>query len=357
MRPRLKINHPTITLEELRERERQEKDGQVKVRLQTIRLVWEEQHTNLQIASLLQIKRNRIPEWVSRFNEKGFEGLQNAIIPGRPQKLTSEQREQVRLWVQTGPDLEKDGFPTYNGPRLTIRIQQTFGVEYHESSVNRLLHRLGACRGKTRKIPAKADPQELEDWKKKTAKDKEDAEAEGRKVRFFFEDEAIFSLTTEMGYVWYFPGFRPELKCFLSRTYRYVIGAAEPESGEFFSILMPWLNTDTYQIFLEEFAKEYKEQLDAGIEFWLAVDRAGWHTSKGLTVPAGIKLIEMPTGAAQINPIERLWLYIRDHWTRCRIWKDVDELEEVLCALLLVLMQSPQLVSSVCSASFLKKAA
>ncbi len=183
------------------------------------------------------------------------------------------------------------------------------------------------------------------------------AEAEGRTVRGFFGDEAVFSPTTDIGYIWCFPQQRPELPCSVSRTYRYVIGATEPESGEFFSLIMSWLNTDTYQIFLNELAEKYRGVLEKEVEIWLYVDQAGWHTAKGLQVPNGIKLFELPVGAAQINPIERLWLYIREHWTRSRVWKDVDELENVLCSVLLGLMLSLELVRSVCSASLLKKAA
>ncbi len=40
--------------------------------------------------------RQTLRDWVYRFNEQGSEGLINAKPPGRPSKLSAEQKEELR---------------------------------------------------------------------------------------------------------------------------------------------------------------------------------------------------------------------------------------------------------------------
>src|SRR5215471_10448310 len=42
--------------------------------------------------------------------------------------------------------------------------------------------------------------------------------------------------------------------------------------------------------------------------------RAGWHRSQGLVVPGNITLLELPPYSPELNPVERIWHYLRSHW-------------------------------------------
>ena len=192
--------------------------------------------------------------------------------------------------------------------------------------------------------------------KKQLKFEKQYTEASGQKVALYFHDEAGFSLTTDIGYTWYQAGERPELKASTSRPYWHLSAAANPETGDISSMLLPWLNTDSFQIYLEHFAEEVESLIDEGYEIWLAVDRAGWHISKDLKVPRGIKLIFMPTGAATINPIETLWEFIRKNFTRNKIHKNLQELENTLVEACTYLTKSAQKVASICYTSIIGKA-
>jgi transposase len=44
------------------------------------------------------------------------------------------------------------------------------------------------------------------------------------------------------------------------------------------------------------------------------LDRAGWHSSQGLVVPGNITLLELPPCRPELNPVERIWRYLRNHW-------------------------------------------
>src|SRR5829696_7579631 len=44
----------------------------------------------------------------------------------------------------------------------------------------------------------------------------------------------------------------------------------------------------------------------------LVLDRAGWHVSEDLTVPANPTLVPLPPYSPELNPVERVWEYLRD---------------------------------------------
>ena len=53
--------------------------------------------------------RQTLRDWVHRFNRHGVDGLIDGKSPGRPSKLSAEQKEELRQLVEAGPDLDKDG--------------------------------------------------------------------------------------------------------------------------------------------------------------------------------------------------------------------------------------------------------
>jgi hypothetical protein len=55
-------------------------------------------------------------------------------------------------------------------------------------------------------------------------------------------------------------------------------------------------------------------QLAADAHAVVILDRAGWHRSQGLVVPGNITLLELPPYSPELNPVERIWHYLRSHW-------------------------------------------
>jgi transposase len=43
------------------------------------------------------------------------------------------------------------------------------------------------------------------------------------------------------------------------------------------------------------------------------MDKAGWHTSGDLVAPKNLSLVFLPPYSPELNPIERLWLHLRDN--------------------------------------------
>ena len=63
----------------------------------------------------------------------------------------------------------------------------------------------------------------------------------------------------------------------------------------------------------------------------MVLDRAGWHTSTKLKVPSNITLAPLPPYAPELNPVERVWLYLRERHLSHRLLNDYDAVVEALC--------------------------
>ena len=63
----------------------------------------------------------------------------------------------------------------------------------------------------------------------------------------------------------------------------------------------------------------------------LILDRAGWHMARELSVPDNIGLVPLPPYAPELNPVERVWLYLRERFLSHRVLDGYAALLEAAC--------------------------
>jgi len=66
--------------------------------------------------------------------------------------------------------------------------------------------------------------------------------------------------------------------------------------------------------------------LDADDLAIIVLDNAGWHRAKALTIPPNLLLLPLPSYSPELNPTERLWLWLRSHHLANRTYADYDDL-------------------------------
>jgi transposase len=98
--------------------------------------------------------------------------------------------------------------------------------------------------------------------------------------------------------------------------------------------------------FLSELSKEYPTDKIA-----LIMDGAGWHKSDNLKVASNIAIFYLPPYSPELNPVERLWLYIKDNILSNKIYENLETLEAALCEFINGLENS--VVKTICTASYL----
>ena len=99
--------------------------------------------------------------WLKRWNEGGFEGLERKEGSGKQAKLTDEKFIKLRQMI-----IEKE---LTSNRQIKKLIRDEFGVIYTERHVSRIMDKLNFGYGKPYRIPAKA-PDDASELLKKTSK-------------------------------------------------------------------------------------------------------------------------------------------------------------------------------------------
>src|SRR5580693_2652397 len=56
------------------------------------------------------------------------------------------------------------------------------------------------------------------------------------------------------------------------------------------------------------------------------LDGASWHNSHGLVVPSNITLLALPPYSPELNPVERIWHYLRSHWLANSVFRSLADI-------------------------------
>jgi len=158
----------------------------------------------------------------------------------------------------------------------------------------------------------------------------------------FVQDEARFGRITSVGRSWAPIGIRPTVKQQIVREYLYAFTAACCSTGETCSLVLPYVNNEAMQIFLDEVAEQFAHYFIV-----MQVDQAAWHTSEKLVIPENIRLICQPAGSPETNPTENLWDYIKENDFRNRYFRTIKDVEKQLCRSLEAIRHAPEIVKSI----------
>jgi hypothetical protein len=79
------------------------------------------------------------------------------------------------------------------------------------------------------------------------------------------------------------------------------------------ALILPDANGAGMQVFLDAFAETIADDEHVAP----VLDGAGWHGSKALRVPSNITLVPLPPYSPELNPVERVWLYLKERFLSC----------------------------------------
>jgi transposase len=96
-----------------------------------------------QVARKFGVSRTTASRWHRALNGRGVEALRKRRAPGRPSRLSAEQR--VRIVEIYAEGARAAGFDSdrWTTARLAVAIEARFGIRYDPDHVGRLMHRLG----------------------------------------------------------------------------------------------------------------------------------------------------------------------------------------------------------------------
>jgi transposase len=117
-------------------------------------------------AQVVGMDRQALRDVVVRYNAEGVAGFYDRPKPGRSCQLSEGEQAALKALVLRGPNAEKEGISRYTLADICDLAEDRFGVRYAETSMGRLLKRLGLTLQKARPVHPKTDPQAQERFKK-----------------------------------------------------------------------------------------------------------------------------------------------------------------------------------------------
>jgi transposase len=162
----------------------------------------------------------------------------------------------------------------------------------------------------------------------------------------FFFDEGRFGLKSTLTRIWAKRGTDVKIKKKDGYESFYVYSSVSPYSGKDFNLFLPEVNTAMMNIYLRELSKEYSDK-----EIMMIMDQAGWHKSKELKIPSNIKLLFLPPYSPELNPVEKLWRWIRIEATHNWVFDYLGQLMDAVQKAFIKL--TAEKLSRLCSCSYL----
>jgi transposase len=170
----------------------------------------------------------------------------------------------------------------------------------------------------------------------------------GQRIRYLCQDETRLGLKTIPGRLITVCGVKPIGPTQWKRDCFWLYGVVEPLSGFSFFYEFSHLDRTCFQQFLELLSPQLGDDIAV-----IQLDQASAHTANGLVCPSNIILTFQPSHAPELNPIERVWLFLKKQfaWVNCPTLEDLrNRLASELDKL------SPELIASLTSYDFILEA-
>jgi len=86
----------------------------------------------------------------------------------------------------------------------------------------------------------------------------------------------------------------------------------------------------------------------------LPLDGAGWHTAGDIAAPANVSLVSLPPDSPRLNPVERVWLFLRERFLSPRLFADLDDIIAGCCDAWNRLIAEPGRIASLTDYPYLR---
>jgi hypothetical protein len=164
-------------------------------------------------------------------------------------------------------------------------------------------------------------------------------------------DEARVGQKGRTGHRWWVRGQRPPGLCDKRFASAYIFAAVRPATGEDFALVLPRVCTKAMDHFLLDFAAT----VPADTHAVMVLDGAGWHDQRSVTVPPNVTLVPLPAYSPELNPVERIGLYLRERHLSHRLLADYEAVVDACCKAWNALTTEPGRIRSLCAYPYLEQ--
>jgi hypothetical protein len=147
---------------------------------------------------------------------------------------------------------------------------------------------------------------------------------------------------------WYQQGVRPRGHRDFRHEAVWLCGAVCPARDTGVALVLPRSDTTAMQLLLDELAKV----VEPGAHAVVLLDRAGGHTTENLAVAGNLTLALLPSSSPALNPIERLWLYLRERFLSHGVWPAYRDIVDACCRAWNAVRAEAGRIRSLCSSDW-----
>lgn len=170
-------------------------------------------------------------------------------------------------------------------------------------------------------------------------------------IELWFQDEARVGQQGRVTHRWYERGVRP---CGLHdqrHASTFIFGAVCPARDTGAALVITETGTQAMNLFLQEVSHQVAPNAHALV----AMDRAGWHTTPSLVIPSNLSLTFQPAYSPELNPMERVWEYLRENHLSHRLLVTLDAVIDATCSAWNLLLNETGRICSLASFPWLPK--
>ena len=146
-------------------------------------------------------------------------------------------------------------------------------------------------------------------------------------MEIWFQDEARIGQKNGLVYQWARRGSRPRQPQDQRYVSAYIFAAVCPARAEGTALVLPRADTEAMQLHLEEISRTVVPDAHGVV----VMDKASWHTTPALKVPANLSILYLPPYSPELNPQENIWQYLRQTYLSNRLFETYEDIVDACC--------------------------
>jgi transposase len=329
-RRRTELNRTTATIAEVQQSMLCSPTQEGFYRLQAITFLYKG-YSKEEVARLCDVTLRAVQQWVKTFNDSGIDGVLGSARTGRKRKISQE----------VFATKYKEKF--LSSTKTALCFHGELVNQYREKLCYQTLLNYFKEQGLSRVAGRPECIQRDEEKRASFLKNFKCAIRNNEEV--WFCDEVGFDGDPKPRRRWVMKGEKPKNPFYKLHLRSSAIGAVNPVTGEFFSHVVPHVDKQVFQIYLDA----VNEHLNRKIT--LVLDNASWHT-KDLNW-GNINPLFLAPYSPDLNPIEQLWKLIKDKFFNGWYAKTIDELDQRVCMAMQYLINQPEQVTKTASMAYM----
>lgn len=329
-------NPENATAEEIEIAKQSSPDKHQFIRLMAIEMLLKG-FSNLEVSKAIGCNNNTITQWVKQWNEGGIDALRSVKKPGRPRRLSEENVVKIKQHL-LNPELAGEAHWTL--VKLHGRLKKDLTEQISYPTLCRYVHRLGFSQIVPRSWPVKQDEAQREKFIERLKEILSDPDNQ-----VWFCDETGVVGDPRPRRRWSIIGSRPRVPFTGAHIRQSIVGAVQPDSGEIESLIVPGVDGEVFQVFIDQFAKAVH---NSDKQIFMVLDNASWHKSKKLHWH-NITPVFLPPYSPDLNPIERLWAIVKLNFFADWFAKSHEELTQRLITAMEYFIDNSEEVSCICN--------